>query len=41
MGKNFQPGAYRLGNLFNKDDLFFELITNEEILNVSISNTRR
>ena len=23
-GKNFQPGAYRLGNLFNKDELFFD-----------------
>ena len=36
-GKNFQPGAYRLGNLFNKDELFFELITNEEILNVVLA----
>ena len=36
-GKNFQPGAYRLGNLFNKDDLFFELITDEEILNVVLA----
>ena len=36
-GKNFQPGAYRLGNLFNKDELFFELITNEEILNVILA----
>ena len=33
-GKNFQPGAYRLGNLFNKHELFFEIITNEQILNV-------
>ncbi len=32
--KNFQPGAYRLGNLFNKHELFFEIITNEQILNV-------
>jgi len=32
--KNFQPGAYRLGNLFNKHKLFFEIITNEQILNV-------
>ena len=32
--KNFQPGAYRLGNLFNKDELFLEIITNEEILSV-------
>ena len=36
-GKNFQPGAYRLGNLFNKDELFFELITNEEVLNVILA----
>ena len=36
-GKNFQPGAYRLGNLFNKDELFFELITNEEVLNIILA----
>jgi len=35
--KNFQPGAYRLGNLFNKHELFFEIITNEQILNVLLS----
>lgn len=30
--KDFQPGAYRLGNLFNKHELFLKLLTEKNIL---------
>ncbi len=30
--KVFQPGAYRLGNLFNKHELFLKLLTEKNIL---------
>ena len=36
-GKNFQPGAHRLGNLFNKHELFRELLINEDILKTSLA----
>ena len=29
--KNFQPGAYRLGNLLNKHELFRKIITDKDI----------
>ena len=32
--KKFQPGAYRLGNLLNKHELFRDVIINEDILNI-------
>ena len=32
--KNFQPGAYRLGNLLNKHELFRKIITDKDILNI-------
>ena len=33
--KDFQPGASRLGNLFNKHDLFLELLTEKNILKIA------
>ena len=33
--KDFQPGANRLGNLFNKHDLFLELLTEKNILKIA------
>ena len=36
-GKNFQPGAHRLGNLFNKHEFFRELLINEDILKTSLA----
>jgi hypothetical protein len=33
--KIFQPGAYRLGNLFNKHELFLKLLTEKNILKIS------
>jgi len=33
--KDFQPGANRLGNLFNKHDLFLKLLTEKNILKIA------
>ena len=33
--KVFQPGAYRVGNLFNKHELFLKLLTEKNILKIS------
>ena len=33
--KNFQEGAYRLANLFNKNDLFLKLLTEKNILKIA------
>ena len=33
--KVFQPGAHRLGNLFNKDEVFRKLLCEENILKIA------